>query len=202
MAENRTSLNASEAAIALNNGDIIAFPTETVFGLGVDAANPAAIAKIYDLKGRDEQKPLQILLPDASWIEKLAITTPASKVIADKLMPGPLTMVLERKNTEWVDESTALGQQTVGLRVPDFKETESLLKTFNKPIAATSANLSGENPANSRDEVMAAFGDSVAIVGQKSGGYAPSTVIKCTEEGYVILREGEIAAMDIDVALA
>ncbi|MCX5751562.1 MAG: L-threonylcarbamoyladenylate synthase [Candidatus Saganbacteria bacterium] len=164
---------------ALSQGSIIAFPTETVYGIGIDFKNAEAIKKIYQLKGREFNKPLQILIAD---FEQLKNLIEPQKCELIKYWPGPLTLIFYKKD----------GTGKVGIRMPNYPLLQKLLKETG-PIAATSANLSGQPDALTADEVARIFPDIDLILdgGKATIGIA-STVVDVTEEPYKILRQGSL----------
>ncbi len=130
----------SRAAASLRAGELVAFPTETVYGLGADATNPRAIAKIFAAKGRPADHPLIVHLPDASHLGRWAMDIPeAAYKLAAAFWPGPLTLILRRQPS--VSYAITGGQDTVGLRVPNHPLALQLLREFGGGVAAPSANL-------------------------------------------------------------
>lgn len=185
---------------ALNRDALIVFPTDTVYGVGCLAARHEAVARLYTVKGRPEDKPIPILIGRVQDAEKVAGRLPdmATK-LADVFWPGPLTLVVPRR-PGLPDAFT--GETTVGLRLPDHEFTQKLLAAAG-PMAVTSANLSGQPPALSAQAAQTALGDKVALIldGGMSPGGQPSTVVDCTATVPQILRAGPISRRDIEQAL-
>jgi L-threonylcarbamoyladenylate synthase len=168
----------------LKNGGVIAFPTETVFGLGALLKDKKAIARIFELKGRPRTKPLQILVATLEQAKKLGKFNKQALELAEKGWPGPLTLVVERKRT--VPLIVTGGKATVGLRIPDHGIALELIKQCG-PIVATSANESGENPALTASQVKKRLPQiDYVLPGRVSSGKS-SKVIDATK-GLKVLR--------------
>ena len=175
----------------LRNGEIIGIPTETVYGLAVDAGNNAAIDALYALKERNAAKRFQIMvktLDDARMLVKIDARTTK---IAKAFLPGPLSIVLPCKE----------GDGTLAIRIPSHPLTYQLLEEFGKPIAATSANLSGEPPAISAEEVKELYPQMFILDGGKHGLGIASTVVDLTGKELKILRQGTISKAQLDARL-
>ena len=131
------------AAELLGRGKLVAFPTETVYGLGADAGNDLAVASIFEAKGRPQFNPLIAHIADVSWVEKFAVMTPCAKLLAERFWPGPLTLVMKRTAECPISHLVSAGLDTVGVRFPVHPDARKMLKAFGKPVAAPSANISG-----------------------------------------------------------
>ena len=130
---------SDEAARIIKNGGLVAVPTETVYGLCANALDEKAVKKIFELKGRDEKKPMALMISGAEDIEKYALNIPAAALaLAEKFWPGPLTIVLKAR--EFIPEIVKASSSTIGLRCPDKKITLELLKKCSLPLAGPSAN--------------------------------------------------------------
>ncbi len=178
-----------EAAAALARGELVAFPTDTVYGL---AAGHDHLRKLYDAKDRPKDKRIPVLLSDAANLEASAIVTPAARVLARRFWPGPLTLVLVRPR-----------RGTQAYRVPDHALARRLIAASGGGLPVTSANRSGGPDARTAQEVLAQLEGRVALVldgGATPGGVA-STVVDCTTDEPKILREGAIPAARIQRAL-
>jgi len=176
----------NDIAKILKGGGICILPTETVYGLAADASNSAAIDRIFDIKGRDFDKPLAVCIRGLAQAEDLAVFRPAAKALAAKFWPGPLTLVLPAK-TKTLDKRCYQGG-TIALRCPDIDWRERL---SNTPLALTSANRSGE-PAS----VTANTGlqvDTILDAGPSRDGVA-STILLINGDKIQLLREGAIKA--------
>ncbi len=176
----------AEAAAVLAKGGIVAFPTETVYGLAVDGANPAAVRKMYAVKGRDARKLCAFLLPDRAAAGRHAPPLPlfASR-LADSFWPGPVTLVVPGHDGE-----------TVGLRLPDAPLALALARAAGRPLLQTSANPAGEPAGLNAAAVASTLGARVDLL--LDGGKCPlqrsSTVVRCDATRYAILREGAVSA--------
>ena len=176
--------NIKVAANALLSGKIVAFPTETVYGLGVCADNNTAIDNLYSVKRRSRDKKLSIMISKTEEVSKYVKHVP---LIAKKLIgafwPGPLTIILD------LDDNS-----TVGLRNPDNRVIRDLINEVAVPIASTSANISGGSPAINAQQVISNFSDKIDVV--LDGGPAeagnPSTIVKVWDDTYKIIRHGVI----------
>jgi L-threonylcarbamoyladenylate synthase len=189
----------AEAVAALCRGGIIAFPTETVYGLGADARSSEAIGKIYAAKGRPATNPSIVHVPDAGTARRYAAKWPeAAEKLAAKFWPGPLTLVVE-KTDQIVPEATA-GRKTVGLRVPNHPVALKLLKAFGGPVAAPSANRSGRVSPTTAEHVWKELGKWVDVIldgGACSVGIE-STVLDLTQAIPIILRLGGVSRKEIE----
>ncbi|MDP3402902.1 MAG: L-threonylcarbamoyladenylate synthase, partial [bacterium] len=164
-------------------------------GLAADATNPKALALLRELKGREKKKPISVIVPDIASIERYAITNDASRLLAERFLPGALTLVLSAKNT--IPEELLLNG-AIGIRIPDDPFCLALACAFGKLYTATSANKSGrETPATVR-EVLMQFGHQVndialAIDDGDRNGRKPSTVVTTVDGVPYVLREGAIS---------
>ena len=188
-----------ERAVALlRAGDLVAFPTETVYGLGADAANPAAVAKIFAAKGRPADHPLIVHLPGASHLARWAREVPPeAERLAAAFWPGPLTLILKRQAN--VPDAVTGGQDTVGLRVPSHPLALELLQAFDGGIAAPSANRFGRISPTSAAHVREELGERVPLV--LDGGACPvdsmPTILDLSRGTPVLLRPGFITSADL-----
>lgn len=184
----------ARAAELLRAGELVAFPTETVYGLGADASNPAAVAKIFAAKGRPADHPLIVHLPGADHLDRWAREIPATAFeLAEAFWPGPLTLILRRHPS--VPEAVTGGQDTVGLRVPGHPLALELLCAFDGGIAAPSANRFGRISPTTAAAVREELGDSVAMV--LDGGPCEvgieSTILDLSGRSPAILRPGMVS---------
>ena len=181
------------AAEILRSGGLAAFPTETVYGLGADAANERAVANIFTVKGRPADHPLIVHLAAADEIERWARDIPDSAwALAERFWPGPLTLILKR--APGVLDAVTGGQDTIGLRVPDHPVALALLKAFGGGIAAPSANRFGRVSPTSAAHVIAEFGDAVDCVidGGSCKVGLESTILDLSGECPRVLRPGAV----------
>ena len=199
------SINDPKAlAIALDllaDGGVVAFPTDTVYGLGALAFDENAVGQLYDIKKRGMEKAIPLMIGDFSHLERVAtgVTSMAEK-LARRFWPGPLTIILPR-SPSIPDAVTPL--LTVGVRIPDFAPTQELLR-LSGPLAVTSANLSGQGSPSTAMGVNVQLGGRIPLIldGGVTPGGIPSTVVDCTQDQPVIVREGPISLEQILNALA
>jgi L-threonylcarbamoyladenylate synthase len=197
------------AALALKAGHLVAFPTETVYGLGADARNPDAVKRIYEVKGRPTDHPLIIHISSMNQLDKWATDIPEYAIdLARAFWPGPMTLILKR--TEIAKNFITGGQETVGLRVPSDLIALALIQEFerisNSAIAAPSANRFGQVSPTSSADVFEELGEylsdfDVIIEGGKSTIGIESTIIDCTDDSPIILRPGFSTFEDIQSVL-
>lgn len=198
-AENPASIQT--AMELLQEGEIVAFPTDTVYGLGANAFYSPGIIKLFEAKGRDANKAIAVLIGDISQLELLTEEmNETSKKLAKKFWPGALTLVVPKKKD--LPELLTAGN-SIGIRIPDHPVALELLKQFG-PIAATSANLSGKTNPHDAKDVLKQLNKRIPLIldGGRCSGGIPSTVIDCTNGEVRILRPGAISQKDIDAALA
>ena len=180
-----------EALEALNNHQVIAFPTETVFGLGVFYDDQKAYDLLNKIKNRKEDKPYTLMLSDAKQISNYAFIKDKYLPILKKYMPGSLTILLKAKDNvpSYVTHNTGV----IGIRIPSNKEALGLLNFLKKPLLVPSANKADQKPALSQEEVKAIFKEEVAVVvpGKISSG-EPSTIIDLTGDEIKLIRKGPI----------
>lgn len=187
-----------EAAKIIARGGVIAFRTDTFYGLGADPFNAAAVAKVRALKGREENKPILLLLADAGEADRFIADRSAQfEEVARKFWPGPLTIV-GRAVADLPPEITA-GTGTVGVRVPADSGVRDLVRQCGGALTATSANPSGREPARSAKEVLEYFGNGIDLIvdGGEVTATEPSTVLDVTTLPPRVIREGAIKAADL-----
>jgi L-threonylcarbamoyladenylate synthase len=194
-------LSLDQAVQALRRGELVAFPTDTVYGVGAHLFQRVAIRRLYIVKGRGADKAIPVLLPniDALLQVALPLTAPARR-LAERFWPGPLTLVVPRR-PDLPDEINT--GPTVGVRVPGHPIALALLAAAG-PLAVTSANRSGGADSLTAAEVSAAMGDGVELLldGGRTPGGVPSTVVDCTQALPSVLRAGPILAEAILAAWA
>ena len=193
---------SSHAAKIISAGGVIAFRTDTFYGLGVDPFNATAVTKIRELKGREENKPILLLLADVSVVDRF-ITDRSAEFdrIAKRFWPGPLTIV-GRAIADLPPELTA-GTGTVGVRVPDDSSVRDLVRECGGALTATSANPSSLPPARTAQDVRDYFNDKIDLVIDRGEVTAtePSTVLDATISPPRVIREGAVPASDLNKAL-
>lgn len=188
------------AAAALRAGGLVAFPTETVYGLGADATDGKAVAAIFAAKGRPSFNPLIVHVKDRAAAEALVEFTPEARALADSFWPGALTLVLPRKNDSPLSLLVSAGLDTVAIRVPSHPAAQQLLAATGKPIAAPSANVSGNVSPTTAAHVAEELGDKVAFIldGGPTHVGVESTVIGFENGKAVLLRPGGVSREEIE----
>ena len=200
--ETVTEEQVERAAEILRGGGIVAFPTDTVYGLGAVCTNEEAVSKLFRAKGRDEGKPLSVLVGSIEQVQDLSDAVPDSAL---KLMrafwPGALTVVLRKKPE--VSDRVSAGKDTIGIRMPDSETARMLIRLAGSPLAAPSANTSGKRSAVTAEDVKEDLAGKIDFL--LDGGRCPialsSTVVDLTGEKPEILREGSITKRMIDEVL-
>lgn len=191
-----------QAAELLQQGLIIAFPTDTLYGIGVDPFNPAALEQLYEVKGRPAEKGIPILLADAADLEK--VTTDISELaqtLIEQYWPGPLTLVVPRHPQLPANISP---NASIAVRIPDHAVSRAFIRAAGGAVATSSANRSGEQPASTAVEVIEALAGHIAAVldgGPVQYGRA-STVLDCMSNPPKLLREGPITVKNLSRIIA
>ena len=183
------------AAGVLRSGGVIVYPTDTLYGLGADAFSDSAVDAVYVIKGREAGKPMHCIVADLAMAEEYAEVNDAARKIAEKFLPGALTLILKKK--VGVDGGIARGMDTVGIRIPDNRFCIELARTFGTPFTATSANKGGVEPAMEFEKVIAGLDADLAIDAGQAPLSKPSTVVNLVSGYPSILREGAIPSADI-----
>ena len=199
---NTSRHDLSKASELIKSGGTLAFPTETVYGLGADATNKLAVAKIFQAKGRPSFNPLIIHCFSIEQIQKFAMWSSEAQKVANKFWPGPLTMVLPLLPNSQISSLALAGLQTVAVRMPDHSVAQSILQLANTPIAAPSANPSGAVSATKAEHVISRLNGKIEgiISGYSSKIGLESTIISFLPEPS-ILRFGAIDETDISELL-
>ncbi|MBF0355513.1 MAG: threonylcarbamoyl-AMP synthase [Alphaproteobacteria bacterium] len=190
-----TPESLAEASRILGEGGLVAFPTETVYGLGADATNDAAVARIFEAKGRPSFNPLIIHVSDLGAAKGLAEFDDRALLLAERFWPGPLTLVLPRRADSPVSLLATAGLDSVAVRIPAHSVALELLKAFRHPIAAPSANPSGRLSPTRAEHVADGLGKAVNLVldGGPCRVGVESTVLSLTGEKPCLLRPGGVS---------
>lgn len=186
--------DVNELRQIIKNSGVIAFPTETVYGLGIRSDSFLAYKNIFEAKDRPEDKNLTLMLYDKEDISKYAVVDEKASRIIDAFMPGAITLILKKK------ENTNLygDQNTIGIRIPDSNDTLNLLKEIGLPMYVTSANISGKPSSTSDEEVLKQLDGRIdAIVLGEARNKEASTVVSVIDGNLVVLREGPISLAEI-----
>ena len=185
-------MDVAAASRAIKRGEIIGVPTDTVYGIAADLYDEAALERLYELKGRDDGKPIAILVASLEQGLSLGAMSDRALELADRHWPGAVTLVVPRLDTApgWLGDTR---KRTVALRCPDHPVALELLE-LTGPLAVTSANKSDAEPTRSADEARAIFdGEVLTYLPGDSGGGAPSSLVDLTQPSEVVLRTGPIA---------
>jgi len=203
-----------EAKRVLEQGGVILYPTDTLYGLGADAFSDEAVDKVYEIKGRDERKPIHCIVADIAMAGEYAEVTNDAKLLFERLLSGGLTVILRKR--PGVDGGIARDMETIGIRIPNNEFCLQLAHAFGKPFTATSANVAGHVPERSIAKILEQFSydsilppfaeasedkqktriDLIIDAGELPANQ-PSTVVDLSGEEPVILREGVIPAADV-----
>ena len=182
----------------LKNGDVIAYPTETIYGLGADVLNRKAVKKIFDLKARDYGLPISILVADIAMLREYVKEVPEQAfALMRRFWPGALTILFPASDK--IPKGLVTNTGRVGIRISSHPVAAALVKTFGKPVTTTSANLSGFPPSLSVKHIQKYFGDKISCI-IDGGDCEPSrgsTVVDVGEETMRIIREGRIPAEEV-----
>jgi len=186
----------------LLRGEVIAFPTDTVYGFGVDINNPSAAEKIYLLKNRSATKPLNALIDNIESVYDVCADIPDDFYkLAEKFFPGPLAVILKR--SESVSPIITSGMDTLAVRMPDCKIVRDIIQSLGRPLASTSANVSDHTSADNADDVYKEFKSKIPLLidgGQSLHG-KESTVLSLVTQEPTIFRQGVIPKEDIEAVL-
>jgi len=192
--------NLAQFAAALRGGGVVAFPTETVYGLGADATNSDAVLKIYETKGRPRFNPLIVHVADLAMAKSLVEFSPLAEKLAH-FWPGPLTLVLPKRPDAHLSDIVTAGLDTVGIRIPDHPLALALIGAAGRPLAAPSANPSGRLSPTTAAQVRAALPDVPVIDGGPSQSGVESTILAVDGETVTQLRAGALPRNEIEAWL-
>ena len=189
-----------KAALLLSAGQLVAFPTETVYGLGADATNDTAVASIYEKKGRPSFNPLIAHVDGIEMAKQYVQITPVAKKLIENFWPGPLTLVLKRKKTCKVSLLASAGLDTLAIRCPNNHIALELISEFGKPVVAPSANKSGRISPTTAKHIFDDYGNEAPFTldGGPCQVGVESTVLLCEEDKIAVLRYGGLAIEEIE----
>lgn len=196
--DNKESLDI--AAEMIKGGGVIVYPTDTVYGLGADFQNEKAVKRIFEIKKKQEFSPLLLIVPDVCKAERLAFIDEKTRNILSKIWPGPVTVVLKRKDD--ILDVVTTGKETIAIRVPNHKPSISLAEKCGGVLISTSANVSGQLPTGKISEIIETFSregiqpDLIIDAGDLKESL-PSTVLDLSESKPKILREGAFSREDL-----
>jgi L-threonylcarbamoyladenylate synthase len=182
----------TRAAAVLRGGGLVAFPTETFYGLGAAADDPAAVRRVFRVKGRDEGKPLLVLVDSLAMAERVAEVTARARELMARHWPGALTLVLRAR--AGVPREVTAGTGTIGVRLSPHPVARGLVAALGSPLTAPSANLADAPPPTTAAAVRAVFDGAVELIldGGATAGGPPSTVVDVTSDGLRVLRRGAV----------
>jgi L-threonylcarbamoyladenylate synthase len=198
----QTNESLSRIAETITQGGIIAFRTDTFYGLGADPFNPSALQRIKQLKGREVNKPILLVISDSDQIERfISERSRAFDLLAARFWPGALTLI--GKAAPQVPHEVTAGTGTIGVRLPDDDKVRALVRACGGALTATSANPSGADPARTAEEVESYFGASVDLIvdGGEAQADLPSTVVDAGDPEPKLIREGAIPWSSIQKGL-
>ena len=187
-------MNLSQAIASLNRGDVIVFPTETVYGLGADALNPAAVEKVFQLKGRNPDSPIPIIVADQAMLQGVVEKIPPiARTLMEQFWPGPLTLVLPA--APGMPKQLLNRTGGVGVRISSQLIATELAQAFGRPMTATSANPSGQQAASTIEQAQNYFASDIEIFldGGKLPSKTGSSVVEVIDDRIKIIRAGEIS---------
>lgn len=198
-----TDANIARAAEELRAGNLVALPTETVYGLGADATNDRAVARIFEAKGRPAINPVIVHFNGREEMEDAVVFTKQAALLAEIFWPGPLTMILPRRKESRISLLTSAGLETQGVRCPAHPVARALIKELGWPIAAPSANASGTLSPTTPQHVMESLGAraNLILAGGKASVGLESTVVDMTGEIPVLLRPGAVTREELEMHL-
>lgn len=197
----QTTESFSRIAQVIASGGLIAFRTDTLYGLGADPFNRQAVQKLKQLKGREGHKPILIIVSDRAAVTRyVTAPTPHFELLAKTFWPGPLTLI--GKASPGVPDEITAGTQTVGVRLPVDEDVRALVELCGGALTATSANPAGEKPAETAQQAFAYFGESIDLVFDAGAASAqPSTVVDVSSTEPRLIREGTIAWSEIEATI-
>lgn len=193
--------DVADAVLALEEGGVVVYPTDTLWGLGCDIYDAEAVQRVHSIKGSDAtDKPLSVAVHRVGKLDDLGRMTPLAEQIADAFLPGPVTLVVDRRAR--VSPKITAGRDTIGLRVPDNATARKLCEVFG-PVTTTSANVHGGPDPGRLEQARKMVGDAVDFVldGEAPKHEGPSTVVRATGDEPVVLREGVVTEADLEAAL-
>lgn len=195
-------MNLSQAIASLERGDVVVFPTETVYGLGADALNPAAVEKVFQLKGRNPDTPIPIIVADQAMLKDLVEEIPPiARKLMERFWPGPLTLVLPA--VPGTPKQLLNRTGGIGVRISSQPIATQLARELRRPLTATSANPSGQPAASTIEQAQNYFAGEIEIFldGGKLPSKTGSSVVEVSDNRIKIIREGEISAVQLAVSI-
>ncbi|WP_396610906.1 L-threonylcarbamoyladenylate synthase [Haloferax sp. S1W] len=197
MSDDAPNDDVQRAAAAIRDGEAVIYPTETVYGMGADATNPEAVERVFDIKGRDRDKPLSAGFPDVDAALDYVEVDDREEAFMRRFLPGPVTVVVERRDS--LPDVLVSGRERVGVRVPDHELALELFRAAETPVTATSANRSGTGSITTPSQLSDEIRDAVAVV--LDGGTTPGTESTVVDPGKGIIHRRGAMADDIEAWL-
>lgn len=187
-----------QAAEAILSGQVIGYPTDTVYGLGANALNAQAVARVFELKGRDRYRPILVIAGNMAQAQQLVVLSELAERLAQRFWPGPLTLVLPAR--PGVPPHLLSADGKLGLRIPRHPICLELLNRCGVPITSTSGNISGQRNPVSAEDLLASFGDRLDLIidSGPARSPAPSTVVTFIDDEIILLREGVISRLELE----
>ncbi|POG56769.1 L-threonylcarbamoyladenylate synthase [Haloferax marisrubri] len=189
--------DVQRAAAAIRRGEAVVYPTETVYGMGADATNADAVERVFDIKGRDRDKPLSAGFPDVDAALAHVVADDREEAFMRRFLPGPVTVVVERRDS--LPDALVAGKDRVGVRVPDHELALDLFRAAGTPVTATSANRSGTGSITHPSQLSDEIRDAVAVV--LDGGTTPGTESTVVDPGRGVVHRRGAMADDIEAWL-
>ncbi len=189
-----------EVLQVLRSGGVILYPTDTLYGLGADAFSDFAIDKVYAIKARERGKPVYAVVENITVAETYGEVTETARTLAEKFLPGPLALVLQKK--QGIEGGIARGMDTLGIRIPNHAFCLALAQKFGKPYTTTSANIAGKLPERSVDHILEQLGEGASFIdlvidGGEVKDTTPSTIVDVSSGIPEVIREGAILSSQI-----
>lgn len=183
----------NQAAAVLASGGVVAYPTDTFYGLAVDPTRESAVEALFQVKGRRPDQAIPLVAADLAQVERVGRMTPLAAALARRFWPGPLTLVIEAR--PGIPDALHAGTGRVAIRIPDHPLAQGLAATAGRALTSTSANRSGGRPPSTGDEVVEALGEAVDLLldGGPSPGGLPSTIVDVAGDEPLLLRAGAVA---------
>lgn len=186
----------TKAAEVLRSGGVILYPTDTLYGLGVDALSDEALAKVREIKGRDEKKPIHAIVSGLEMAAEFGEVNEMALALASAYMPGPLTLILRKKPSATI--AMCEGRDEFGFRIPNSEFCLNLAREFGRPYTTTSANLAGADPLRSAEKILAQLDEHASLIdlvidAGELPKRLPSTIVNVCEGRIEVLREGAVS---------
>lgn len=188
--------NLDEIINDLKNNEVVAFPTETVFGLGIIASSEANYLKMVDIKKRPPEKPFTLMCSSTEMASRYVVISDVTRKVLEKFTPGPITLILPKK--ENVPSFIDLNTGYVGIRIPKNNEVLEVISKINMPLMVPSANISGQEPIKEQQGIIETFNGKISgVLEGECASNTPSTIVKIDKDTIILIRRGEISLEEI-----